>query len=283
MLHFIKMYKNQVNVIKRGSKIVMLKYGSIAFVDAMNFGPNCSLDSFGKMWGAAVKKGCFPYEMYTTIEDMVKDDEWPAMPSFSTTLGRSSYSTSLQQIEECYQMMGRVIEITRLEFTAKLSKSSNSFAQLEKENFPVDVAVYSEMWAKFELSKKNGTMANMMDYLCYYNALDTEVLADAMSKYIRSFLNTFGINPNEHITLPSISERVLWNYYDNTMYQPYSFNEDFGDISQIIRSQLAGGLACVFARHVELGDGEQKYQYSVHHASNGQRFRHLVAYDVNSK
>ena len=260
-----------------------MQYRSIAFVDAMNYGPNCSLDSFGKMWGANVNKGCFPYEMYKSIDEMVDDTEWPPMHKFKTTLCRTTYTATTHQIEQCFRKLNEAIGINKDEFMHRLTGSRQSSDLQNGYIFPVDVVVYCKMWEIFESGKKEGSMTNMMDYLCYYNALDTEVLAEAMTKYMTSFLQTFQINPNEHITLPSIAERVLWNYYDNKRYQPYSFNQDFGDISKLIRSQLAGGLSCVFARHVEIGDGEIKYQHNVHHASNGNRFRHLIAFDVNSK
>ena len=279
----IKTFKTDVNVIKRGSKTIFLQYRNIAFVDALNFGPGCNLDNFGKMWGAMVKKGCFPYEMYKSIDEMQADNEWPAMLLFKSTLARNVYSYDIQTIDACYKELKNTINVSKQDFARKIAGDSYLFDQLNQAQFPVELPVYCKMWTTFELGKQQGSMLNMFDYLAYYNALDTEVLADAMSKYIEAFLKTFQINPNEHVTLPSIAEKVLWNYYDASEYHPYSFNQDFADVSNLIRSQLAGGLSCVFCRHVEIGNGEEKYQKSVHRASNGERFRQLISFDVNSK
>ena len=272
------MFNNSLDVIKRGSKIIFMQYRQIAFVDSMTFGPGCSLDEFGKMWGAAVKKGCFPYEKYLSIEQLVEDTEWPALVDFTSKLSNKVYKYSNNQILCIFDQLAEKIQISMEDFRQKLTPMIDDVM-----SSPVDLDVYCQMWAIFEHGKQEKTINNMMDYLCYYNALDTEVLCEAMEKYISSFLNNFGICPNEYVTLPAIAETILWHYYDDSLYLPYSFNEEFADVSKLIRSQLAGGLSCVFSRHVEIGDCEIIYDSSVYHAENGQRFTQLVAFDVNSK
>ena len=274
------MYNNQPDVIKRGSKIILLQYRQISFVDAMAFGPGCSLDDFGKMWGAAVTKGCFPYEKYTTIDQLLQDTNWPSILDFKSKLSNKIYKYSKQHLMDKYQQIQCHLSITRDEFLSKVKGKENQASSLDS---PVDLDVYCKMWIVFEHGKRNQSITNMMDFLCYYNALDTEVLTEAMQKYISSFLGNFGICPNEFVTLPGIAEKILWQYYDNDKFQPYSFNEEFADVSRLIRSQLAGGLSCVFSRHVEVGQGEIKYNPSVYYAENGQRFTQLIAFDVNSK
>ena len=272
------MFNNQPDVIKRGSKIIFLQYRQIAFVDAMAFGPGCSLDDFGKMWGANVRKGCFPYEKYTTIEDLAKDTQWPTLEDFKSKLSCKTYNYSQQQLDDKYQEIQTKLDISKQEFFTKIGR-------LEMDSFesPIDLNVYCQMWIVFEQGKRNKSINNMLEFLCFYNSLDTEVLTEAMEKYISSFLENFGVCPNEFITLPAIAEKILWQYYDNDSYQPYSFNEEFSDVSKLIRSQLAGGLSCVFSRHVEVGMAEMKYDSSVYHAANGKRFTQLIAFDVNSK
>ena len=283
LLTIMMMYGTQPEVIKRGSKIIFLQYGEIVFVDAMNFSPGCSLDKFGKMWGANVTKGCFPYELYKTIDEMENDVQWPNLDLFHTTLNRSSHQNNQEEIEQLYQSLSSAIGISKEEFAMKISGTNLTFDELHSKTFPIELEVYCNMWRDFEQGKKDGSMKTMFDYLCYYNALDTELLADAMTKYISSFITNFQTNPNEHVTLPGMAETILWNYYDKSQYHPYSFNKDYGDVSNLIRSQLAGGLSCVFARHVEIGDGEEKFGPKVHRAQNGERFKHLIAFDVNSK
>ena len=277
------MFNAQPEVIKRGSKIIFLQYGQIIFVDAMNFGPGCSLDKFGKMWGANVTKGCFPYELFQTIEEMQNEDQWPRLDHFRTTLNRKEHQASQEEINNYYESLEKAIGISKEEFALKITGQALPFNELDSRNFPVELEVYCRMWQNFEESKQNGSMKNMMDYLCHYNAIDTELLADAMTNYISSFITNFKTNPNEHVTLPGMSETILWNHYDKSQYHPYSFNEDYADVSNLIRSQLAGGLSCVFARHVEIGTDEEKFGPRVHRAQNNERFRHLIAFDVNSK
>ena len=279
LLNFIKMYNDQLNVIKRGSRIILLQYRQIAFVDAMSFGPNCSLDSFGKMWGAKVTKGCFPYEKYQTIAQLRQDKVWPELIDFQSKLSGKTYHYTMEQIEDIYTNLKHKVDVSKMEFRRMINIDESTIT-LES---PIDLVVYCEMWSIFENGKRNGTICNMLDFLCHYNALDTELLVDAMRRYIKSFLDNFQTCPNEYLTLPGISERILWNYYDDSQYKPYSFNQEFANISDLIRSQLAGGLSCVFSRHVEVGSGDMIHDETVYKAQNGDRFTQLVAYDVNSE
>ena len=274
------MYNKSPEVIKRGSKIIFLQYRQIAFVDAMAFGPGCSLDEFGKMWGANVTKGCFPYEKYHTITELVEDTEWPPVGEFTSKLSNRKYTYSVNQLCNKFQQIGSNLGLSQEEFLKKINGRQITERSFES---PIDLDVYCQMWTVFETCKRNKTMGNMLDFLCYYNALDTEVLTEAMQKYIASFLGNFGTCPNEFITLPGIAKKILWQYYDVEEHKPYSFNSEFADVSQLIRSQLAGGLSCVFSRHVEVGQREIEFDHSVYHAENGDRFTQLIAFDVNSK
>ena len=272
------MYNTEIDVIKRGSKIVFLQYRNIAFVDALTFGPGCSLDDFAKMWGASINKGCFPYEKYTTIEQLNSDKDWPCLQDFKSKLGRKSFTYTAEQVLEYIKEYQQSLPFNQDEIFAKIM--SQDMIRVESS---VDLEVYLQMWKIFENGKCDGRITSMMDFLCYYNALDTEVLTEAMQKYISSFLINFKTCPNEYITLPAIAETILWNNYDASQYLPYSFNEEFADLSNLIRSQLAGGLSCVFARHVEVGQQEMIYDPKVYHAANGERFQQLIAFDVNSE
>ena len=274
------MYNNSPDVIKRGSKIIFLQYRQIAFVDAMTFGPGCSLDEFGKMWGANIKKGCFPYEKYLTIQQLVEDTQWPCLGDFKSKLSLKKYTYSEEQLNLKFEKIQSHLDISKQDFLQKLTGCQSHESHLES---PVDLDVYCEMWIVFENGKRKNTMTNMMEFLCYYNALDTEVLTEAMKRYISSFYTNFRTCPNEFVTLPGIAETILWQYYDAEEFMPYSFNQEYADVSQLIRSQLAGGLSCVFSRHVQVGQGEIKYDHSVYHATNGQRFTQLISFDVNSK
>ena len=271
------MYNNKLDVIKRGSKIIFLQYREIAFVDAMMFGPGCSLDSFAKMWGTEATKGFFPYDKYETIDEMLGDVNWPKLSDFNSKLGRQTFEYSLQDAEEKLQSYNLTTFASKEELLIKIMTSD------DKIYSPIDLDTYCQMWSVFENGKRDGRIQNMMDFLCFYNARDTEVLADAMVRYSNAFMANFNICPIEYITLPAIAEKVLWNFYDDTLFKPFSFNQEFGDVAALIRSQLAGGLSCVFTRHVEVGAGEMKYDYNVYHAANGHRFTQLIAFDVNSE
>ena len=264
--------------------MIFLKYHNLCFVDAMCFGPNCSLDAFGKMWGSSVVKSIFPYDMYKSIDQLLLDTEWPSAPHFKNLLSDRKKMYSLETILQLFEKVHTQLNITIAEFKEKLGLNIHCpLTQLADHAFDVDLHVYVDTWIKFENEKQAGRMRNMHDFLCYYNRLDTELLVEAMKKYIDSFLDNFGVNSNEFITLPALAETTLWKKYDTTRYRPFSFNTDFGDIAQLIRSQLAGGLSAVFCRHVQLEGWLTKYDRSVHFAKNDEPFRQIISYDVNSE
>ena len=250
----------------------------------MCFEPNCSLDSFGKMWGSSVVKSIFPYDMYTSIDQLLQDTQWPPAPQFRSLLCEKKEMYSLETILKLYEKIHKSLDTSIAEFKEKLGVNNHCpLNELADHAFDVDLHVYVDTWIKFEEEKRAGEMSNMHDFLCYYNRLDTELLVEAMQQYIESFLDNFGVNSNEYITLPALAEVTLWKKYDTRKYRPYSFNADFADVAQLIRSQLAGGLSAVFCRHVQLDGWLTKYDPSVHFAKNGDPFRQIISYDVNSK
>ena len=248
-------------------------------MDALSFGPGCTLDQFSKMWGTSARKSIFPYELYETIEELECSTVWPQMCDFKSTLSSRQFEQEKEEIMKLATKINDEIGVRKQDFLSRIG------ANFETESLvtPVELETYVNMWIYFEQSKKNGTMTNMLDYLCFYNQIDTEVLAEAMKNYTRAFIENFKINPNEYITLPGVSERILWSFFDDSRYRPYSFNMDFADVAKTIRSQLAGGLSCVFSRHVELVGSENRYAHAVHYAENGEPFNQIIAYDVNSE
>ena len=139
------------------------------------------------------------------------------------------------------------------------------------------------MWLFYEIKFRCGEMTSMLDYLIYYNSLDTISLVQAFEKYIDSFLNNFNCNPNDFITLPGLAEHVMWSKFNADKYSAYTVGEKFGHINRLIRNNLMGGLSCVFARHIEVGPSAISFNRNVTTAKNGHPFDRIVAMDANSE
>ena len=286
LLEYAKSCKFPINVIKRGNKFMTLQIENIVFCDVLNFTSGCSLDSFARMWGSTQSKGIFPYEKYTTIDQMENDNTWPSMIDFKSTLKNPSYATSEQELMDNFKLINSVLNVTEFEYVQKLSMytTSTEINQLLSQKFPASISSYVETWKYFEQEKNSGFMGNMLEYLKYYNSLDTEVLCDSFKNYIHSFIDNFGVNPNDFCSLPGIAETVLWKHYDSSKFVAYSFNARYSFVYELIREKLSGGLSTVFQRHVEIGKEEElTYSRSVTHAENNQPYKHLVSVDVNSK
>ena len=285
LLHYAKKYRTAFDVLKRGNHIMCLKLDGILFLDCLNFTSGCSLDSFATMWGAQVSKSIFPYEKYSDINSMRNDTYWPRLVEFTSSLRRNELSYTQAEIKAIFRFAAD--EIFTDEFTFMFMIQPNdaisNFNELSDHKYPICVRTYVEMWVMFTKKINDGTFGSMLDYLKYYNAIDTEILADGFRNYVNSFINNFQLSPVGFITLPGYAEKVMYSMYDTSENRPYTFSEKFGFVNEMLRENLAGGLSCVFKRHVEINALDERYSKTVHRASNGQKFTQLIAYDANSK
>ena len=261
-----------------------LKYQNVAFIDSMNFGPGCGLNQFGKMWGSRTIKSIFPYDLYRTIDDIYNDTEWPCAPNFASILRPQKHLYDAQTMRSIFLKVSQSISVSEEIFARKLGLDQNCpLEHMHEHAFDIDLHTFTDTWIFFEEEKREGRMENMYDFLVHYNKLDTELLVEAMQSYIKSFLENFQVNANSFVTLPAMAECILWKSYDTSRYRPFSFNKDFADLAKLIRSQIAGGLSAVFTRHIQLAGSSSGYDPSVHFAANGDVFRSIISYDVNSK
>ena len=285
LLSYADKYNVKVSVLKRGNAILSLTIQNIVFADVCNFTSGCSLDSFTKMWGAETTKAIFPYEKFNSIDGLKNNSDWPPMIDFKSSLGKGKFSYNETEIHLVAAKIKAAISLSDIELVKKLDPtgSSQTLSDLANHDFPVNLDIYTDMWIFFDKQVRNGHMESMLDYLKYYNSLDTISLVQAFSKYIDSFLQNFNCNPNNFVTLPGLAEKVMWSKFSSSKYSPYTFGNKFGHLNKLIRENLMGGLSCVFARHIEVGSSADKFDSNVTTAANGQKFQRIVAMDANSK
>ena len=285
LLVFAKQNDLKFNVIKRGNHIMSLRLDEIVFADCLNFSPGCNLDSFGKMWNANCKKAVFPYEKYSDISQMAEDKYWPRMIEFKSSLSYKKYQYTSEEIMKVFEQAKTEIHTDEFMFTFMVTpdNSDPSLGELFRYTFPVCLMSYVDMWIYYTRCVNAGTMNSMLDYLKFYNSIDTELLTDAFKNYVDSFIKNFRLSPIGYVSLPGYAERVLWNMYSIDLDKPYSFSSKHGFVSKIIRENLMGGLSCVFKRHVEIDVLEENFSPAVHRAANGEKFTKLIAYDANSE
>ena len=63
-----------------------------------------------------------------------------------------------------------------------------------------------------------------------------------MTKFIQEFSNQFQVDVLEKLSLPSVSEMILWKMYDRENFPKiFSFSPKFGDVNEMIRKHILGG------------------------------------------
>ena len=285
LLSYADKYNAKISVLKRGNAIISMTIQNIVFADVCNFTSGCSLDSFTKMWGANTSKAIFPYEKFDSIESLKNTTSWPPMIDFKSTLGKGKFNYNEAEINQIVTKIRSKISLDDIELIKQLDPcgQSTTLSDLANFDFPVKLESYADMWLFFIEQIRNRDMKSMLDYLKYYNSLDTISLVQAFTNYINSFLENFNCNPNNFVTLPSLAERVMWSKYSSKRYSPYTVGNKFGHLNKLIRENLMGGLSCVFARHIEVGSAADKFDMNVTTAANGQKFQRIVAMDANSK
>ena len=237
-----------VETVRRGTGIMILRLDPFVFIDARNFTAGSSLIKFGKAWGAQTNKSLFPYEAFNKISELSECKNWPPYSKFSSVLSR-------QKVENFSENL--------LSYLSKAPFDQNiilqNLFQIENIN-EVDRIIpnsicpieYLNNFIDFEKLKNSGVIQNMYDYLLLYNQKDTELLSEAFQNYINAFINTFELSPLDYYSLPGMAERILWKNYDNEINEAFSLPSFCGDINQIIRANLQGGLVAVFHRHVDV-------------------------------
>ena len=95
-------------------------------------------------------------------------------------------------------------------------------------------------------------------------------------------MKTFQIELLSQLTLPALSERILWLNYNESFGYIHSIGDDFGHINTKIRDNLLGGPTIPFFRHIELDDiGSKNFDKSVYYTQSGERYKVVKSYDFN--
>ena len=93
----------------------------------------------------------------------------------------------------------------------------------------------------------------------------------------------FGVNLFTALSLPGLSELILWSLYDTSWGTVFSLDNNHGFLNRQIRDSLLGGPCLVFHRHVEIEPENTPmiYHPSVYLTPSGERIRKVIAYDFN--
>ena len=83
--------KIDISVIKKGSSYMTLNLKradglEVVFKDVRHYTSPCNLDKFLKTWQAPAEKSVFPYQLYSSIEELEQATEFPPIEDFYSDL-----------------------------------------------------------------------------------------------------------------------------------------------------------------------------------------------------
>ena len=81
----------------------------------------------------------------------------------------------------------------------------------------------------------------MLSLLIAYNEQDCRLLYEALVKFDECFQTCFNTMLFSKLSLPGLSESILWNNFDQSEGLIFSFGKDFGHLNERVRSGLLGG------------------------------------------
>ena len=313
--------KNGLNfdIIRRGTSVMFLKHKSVIFMDGANFAPGVSLEQAGQTFGATVHKTAFPYEYWTCLDSMKNTTEWPVYSAFKSTLRPYVIENPAEKLKNALakgndygHTASQLIEIFNLQeccsdICVTDENKCPEFTLVDDSSFTLDPELYLDSMKLFYDLKVQGEIFSMHDYLLYYNIrsgfknMNSEFRLKAFEidfepKFrdcivgLQTFENMnylfdeqFGISLLNNFSIPSVSLKILWQYYDTSQNSPYSFGPNFPELPQQIRSRCYGGISGpIQSRHVEANGDTEKYPDYVTRTPNGDLVILITAEDVTS-
>ena len=122
---------------------------------------------------------------------------------------------------------------------------------------------------------------NFVDWLAYYNSLDTFPLAQAINNSFCQFFNCFKMDPSWVISLPKYAQNCMFQDYDQNEPYCYSFSSTNSEIRELFRDNLLGGLVNVYHRMTDLSD-QPDLPRSAQFSENGEKFTRIQFFDFNA-
>ena len=90
------------NVLKRGARYFTISTPEIIFNDSLNFTAPCNLSSYLDQWKVTEKKSIFPYQYFSSVEDMVQCTEFPPIEAFYSSLSKSTVEAEIYNATKLY-------------------------------------------------------------------------------------------------------------------------------------------------------------------------------------
>ena len=274
------------SILRNGRKIKFFESHGVKFKDAMEFTSGTTLDNFGKIWKANCQKGIYPYEKYTSMAELREDIHFPNINEFhsnlrdrSKTISIENFNSEISKLNEHYEKKKMSKLFCLPESVFKENAENWSVFGIENYTSPVSVADYVASLNLFDRKRAENPNYTMLDYLKWYNHLDTKLLSQALLNFSAKFWEFFEVNPFDHFGLPGIAEAITHKQWNTEHGNLMTFHEDFDFLYQKLRKSMRGGLTYCTQRHIEIGNTRNPYTKAVSRAKNGKPYKYCVQKD----
>ena len=280
---------SKLTTIKKGNSFFSLEYKNICFRDASNYIPGTSLAKFCKTFNVDEPKSIFPYEHYRSLDQM-RTKNYPPNSAFFTSLSKVDKSEFISELESLFNNFvefGDMISFFDLKGLDNYQSlwvfpKLNDTEKLKVlDSLEISPKKYYEAKIEFQNKLESGVWTSFLDVLIFYNLSDCRILHKALVNYDKTMFDCFGVRLLSKVSLPALSESILWKNYSSEYGSVFSVGEKYGHINQKIRAGLLGGPTICFHRHCEI-DGEGFHE-SVHNTPSGEPYKKFVSYDFNGK
>ena len=255
------LYPDDMSVIMRSHGIMQISTNDLEFKDVMNFIPVMSLEKFGSIFNeGSHKKSLWPYSFFTDIQDIIAKRTFPGITCFDSVRDKSKFFYHFSwaiilltcinddwTLRDCFLYMG-----IPLDNFPNAVLACDELPDKYEDSIMIYLTVdpYDYVQAKIDFDDKiaSGEYKSVLSLLQDYNIRDCLLLQQSWTKYIDSFYQYFGVDVQGTVSLSSLAQLILFRNFPEDTLPIVTFNEAYTWLSKDVRSNLYGGLACVFHR-----------------------------------
>ena len=215
-----------------------IKTEHLKFLDVLQFlAPGYNLKSFFKAFGVTQQKGFFPYDYFTSADQL---DETTLPP----------YETFYSTIKNCNVLL---LEHEHAAFQKLADQGTSEQEALQILRLPSKPKTGPENYQWLQQLWTENQWSTFADFLQWYNDLDVTPMIQAVENMNEFYKQKHIDCMHQAISLPGVAMRVCFNSITDPTAEFHLFNEKNKDIYQLFKQNIVGGPSIIFNRYDEAG------------------------------
>jgi len=252
-----------VTCVKKGSGYFNLSIKTgltvLSFRDVLSYLPNQSLDTFAQTWGVNMSKMVWPYEVYTSLEQIKNIKDFPDYDLFKGTIAKKKHDVCfVNELRELlfeenkrgvftlgrlFNFMSLVIELPESVLACVELPNDVDLLAVIEERLHTSPITYVESLMAFITQMASGAFSSLLDYFILYNQIDVDILMQAWTNLVKMFYDSFGQNILQSWSLPGVAQNILLSKYDYDTPPVYTFGPKYGFLNKDVRQNIVGGFS----------------------------------------